>query len=430
MPDADAPSDAKLRSLIEQIADQLCLTVGGQFDFVVTIDGDDDTAEKLQMLTNFVLVTARRSIEEVQSVKDALHAELEERKRFEQQCAYLKEEIESAKALGPMVGKSLALKKVWQQIDMVAPTDASVLIIGESGVGKELVARAIHDRSGRKDRPLVSVNCASIPRELFESEFFGHLKGAFTGAVRDRVGRFELADGGTLFLDEVSEIPQALQTKLLRALQEGEFERVGEGKTRKVDVRIIAATNRDLAREMDEHRFRPDLYYRLNVFPIDVAPLRRRKEDIAMLATLFLDRACAKFNLPQQKLSRDNIRELEQYDWPGNVRELQNIMERAAITARGGGLSFAQSPEADGQSAAPRPTELGEVLPEREMKRRERNNMIAALKRTGGKIYGPDGAAALLGIKPTTLAARLKTLDLRGEGRMTRDSTTRAPKRP
>ena len=430
MPGADAPSDAKLRSLIEQIADQLCLTVGGQFDFVVTIDGDDDTAEKLQMLTNFVLVTARRSIEEVQRVKDALHAELEERKRFEQQCAYLKEEIESAKALGPMVGKSLALKKVWQQIDMVAPTDASVLIIGESGVGKELVARAIHDRSGRKDRPLVSVNCASIPRELFESEFFGHLKGSFTGAVRDRVGRFELADGGTLFLDEVSEIPQALQTKLLRALQEGEFERVGEGKTRKVDVRIIAATNRDLAREMDEHRFRPDLYYRLNVFPIEVAPLRRRKEDIAMLATLFLDRACAKFNLLQQKLSRDNIRELEQYDWPGNVRELQNIMERAAITARGGGLSFALSPEADDRSAAPGPTQLGEVLSEREMKRRERNNMIAALERTGGKIYGPDGAAALLGIKPTTLAARLKTLDLRDWGRMTRDSTTRALKRP
>ncbi len=404
------PDEPMLRALIEQIADQLCLTVGGRFDLLITIDGEDETAEKLQMLTNFVLATARRSIEEVQKVKDELHEELQERKRIEQQCAYLQEEVESAKALGPMVGKSLALKKVWQQIDVVAPTDASVLIVGESGTGKELVARAIHARSQRSGQPMVSVNCASIPRELFESEFFGHRKGAFTGAAQDRVGRFELANGGTLFLDEVSEIPQELQSKLLRALQEGEFERVGENETRKIDIRVIAATNRDLAREMDEHRFRPDLYYRLNVFPIEVAPLRRRKDDIPLLAALFLERACAKLNLPLSLLTPDNLGQLEQYDWPGNVRELQNIIERAVITSRGGALNFALSPATRSKLNARRSSDAEEIVTEREMKQREHDNMIAALKRTGGKIYGKNGAAAMLGIKPTTLAARLKTM--------------------
>lgn len=407
-------SEATLRAQIEQIADQLCLTVGGQFDFLVSVDGEDETAEKLQMVTNFVLTTARRSIEEVQRVKDALQDELEERKRAERQIAYLQEEVDTAKALGPMVGKSLALKKVWQQVDMVAPTDASVLIVGESGTGKELVARAIHDRSARNDRPLVSVNCASIPRELFESEFFGHRKGAFTGAAQDRVGRFELADGGTLFLDEVAEIPQSLQSKLLRALQEGEFERVGENRTRKVDVRIVAATNRDLAREMDAERFRPDLYYRLNVFPIEVAPLRRRKQDIPLLATLFLDRASARLNLPPARLTPGNLRELEQYDWPGNVRELQNIIERAVITARGGALHFTLADDAGVRRGAGRMSDAEEVVSEREMKRRERANMMAALEQAGGKIYGPNGAATLLGVKPTTLAARLKTMGLKG----------------
>ena len=405
------PDESTLRSLIEQIADQLCLTVGGRFDFFITIDGEDDTAEKLQMLTNFVLATARRSIEEVERVKDALHQELEERKRVEQQCAYLQEEVETAKAMGPMVGKSLALRKVRQQIELVAPTDASVLIVGESGTGKELVARAIHTRSQRQNQPMVSVNCASIPRELFESEFFGHLKGAFTGAIQDRVGRFELANGGTLFLDEVAEIPPDLQSKLLRALQEGEFERIGEGRMRQADVRIIAATNRDLTQEMEAQRFRPDLYYRLNVFPIEVAPLRQRRDDIPVLATLFLERACAKLSLPRLQLTLDHVSQLQQYDWPGNVRELQNIIERAVITSRGGGLHFVLSPQVNAQWPQKAMSEPQEVVPEVEMKRRERNNIMAALKRADGKIYGQNGAAALLGIKPTTLAARLKKLD-------------------
>ncbi|MCG8460433.1 MAG: sigma 54-interacting transcriptional regulator, partial [Holophagales bacterium] len=238
-------------------------------------------------------------------------------------------------------------------------------------------------------------------------------KGAFTGAVRDRVGRFELAHGGTLFLDEVSEIPQALQSKLLRALQEGEFERVGESRTRRIDVRVIAATNRDLAQEMDAQRFRPDLYYRLNVFPIEVAPLRRRREDISLLAMLFVERACAKLNLPRPQLIPGNIRQLEAYDWPGNVRELQNIIERAVITSRGGALQF-DLPEGALSRQSARRQSQAEVVTEAEMKSRERSNMIAALERTGGKIYGEDGAAALLGLKATTLAARLKSLGLKG----------------
>lgn len=408
-----ASGETELRSLIEQIADQLCLTVGGRFDLLVQVDSEDDTAEKLQMLTNFVLATARRSIEEVRRVKDALHEELEERRRAERQIAYLQEEVETAKALGPMVGRSLALRKVREQIAVVAPTDAGVLIVGESGTGKELVARAIHADSPRKDRPMVSVNCASVPRELFESEFFGHRKGAFTGAAQDRMGRFELADGGTLFLDEVSEIPQALQSKLLRALQEGEFERVGENRTHRVDVRIIAATNRDLAREMEADRFRPDLYYRLNVFPIEVAPLRHRRDDIPLLAALFLERACARFNLPRARLTPDALRQLERYDWPGNVRELQNIIERAVITARGGPLRLALSADAQSMPRAESSEGSAEVFTEEEMQRRTRDNMMAALARCGGRVYGSDGAAALLGIKPTTLAARLKVAGLR-----------------
>ncbi len=310
------------------------------------------------------------------------------------------------------MGKSLALRKVWQQIEVVAPTDASVLIVGESGTGKELVARAIHGRSQRQNQPLVSVNCAAIPRELFESEFFGHLKGAYTGATQDRVGRFELANGGTLFLDEVAEIPQELQSKLLRALQEGEFERVGEARTRKVDVRIVAATNRDLAKEIEAHRFREDLYYRLNVFPIEVAPLRHRKDDIPLLATLFIERACAHMNLPRPELTAANVSQLQQYDWPGNVRELQNIIERAVITSRGKALHFALSPTEQHQLPVRSPSDMAEVVPEVEMKRRERDNIRLALKRAEGKIYGENGAAALLGIKPNTLAARIKKLGL------------------
>ncbi|MBN2433379.1 MAG: sigma 54-interacting transcriptional regulator [Acidobacteria bacterium] len=342
------------------------------------------------------------------------------RRHLELENLYLREELNEARAFGEIVGQSSALHNTLQKIEMVAPTDASVLILGESGTGKELVAREIHRRSRRSEGPLIKVNCASVPRELYESEFFGHVKGAFTGAVKDRSGRFEAADHGTLFLDEVGEIPLDLQGKLLRVLQEGQYERVGEEVTREVDVRIIAATNRDLQRDVMAGQFRQDLYYRINVFPIEVAPLRRRKEDIPLLTRHFLDLAARKFNVPPPRLTQANILELQHYDWPGNVRELQNVIERAVITAVGGALRL-DLPRSTGE-AAPAPV-LGNgtagpadepaVIPEVEMRRRERENIRQAMIRCGWQIYGADGAAELLGIKPTTLASRLKKFGLK-----------------
>ncbi|MCG8447952.1 MAG: sigma 54-interacting transcriptional regulator, partial [Pirellulales bacterium] len=280
----------------------------------------------------------------------------------------------------------------------------------------ELVAREIHQRSLRKDRPMVKVNCASIPRELYESEFFGHVKGAFTGAVTDRVGRFQLADGGTLFLDEVGEIPLDMQSKLLRVLQEGEFERVGEEQTQQVDVRIIAATNRDLKAEIEGKRFREDLFYRLNVFPIRIAPLRERKEDITVLAAHLVDLAARNLNRSVPRLTRGNILALQRYDWPGNIRELQNVIERSVITSSAGKLRF-DLPTEPGASnptpeAEPQKEEDAEILTVEEMRRRERENILAALKRTKWKISGDGGASELLAIKPTTLASRIKKLGI------------------
>ncbi len=349
-----------------------------------------------------------RAFEEIEHLKSQLELERD----------YLREEVREAHAFGDIVGRSAALQNVLQQVELVAPTDASVLILGESGTGKELVAREIHKRSPRNEHPMIRVNCASVPRELYESEFFGHVHGAFTGAVKDRAGRFELADGGTLFLDEVGEIPLALQGKLLRVLQESEFERVGEERTRRCDVRIIAATNRGLKEEADAGRFRQDLFYRLNVFPLEVAPLRRRPEDIPLLAAHFVERAARRFHRPQPRLTRANIFQLQQYDWPGNVRELRNVIERAVITSQSGGLQFDLAgdglggppmAEADDDPSAA----ADDVLPDVEIKRRERENLLLALRRTGWKIYGPDGAAELLGVRPTTLASRVARLGLK-----------------
>jgi formate hydrogenlyase transcriptional activator len=319
--------------------------------------------------------------------------------------------------MGDIIGESPVLKKVMAQIATVAPTDASVLILGESGTGKELVARAIHDLSARKDRPLVRVNCASIPKELFESEFFGHVRGAFTGAVKDRVGRFELADGGTLFLDEIGEIPLDLQAKLLRVLQEGQFERVGEERTRAVNVRIITATNRDLLTEAEAGRFRLDLYYRLSVFPIELPPLRERTEDIPLLAEHFLTQIARRLGVPRPRLTRLHEHELQNYDWPGNVRELQNVIERATILARGGRLQL-NLPGRTSPLRSTRDLTVPAVAPEipdeklslDEVVVREREIVLAALQRRNGKIYGIDGAAALLGVPPTTLVSMMKRL--------------------
>jgi transcriptional regulator with GAF, ATPase, and Fis domain len=337
------------------------------------------------------------------------------RRRLQLESDYLREEIVEARAMGEIVGQSDALKKVVRQIELVAPTDANVLILGESGTGKELVAREIHKRSLRRKQPLLKVNCASIPADLFESEFFGHVKGAFTGALKDRAGRFEAADGGTLFLDEVGEIPPPLQGKLLRTLQEGQFERVGEERTHQVDVRIVAATNRNLEAGVASGQFRHDLYYRLNVFPIEIAPLRQRKEDIAPLAALFLKRAADKFNRPQLRLTRANLLTLQAYNWPGNVRELQNVIERAVIVSGGDRLHFDLKTDSGQRQALDTTTskQRPEVITEREMRELERRNIEAALKLCGGKIYGPQGAAHLLDLPPTTLSARVKSLGIK-----------------
>ena len=339
------------------------------------------------------------------------------RERLESENAYLQEEVRLASGSGAILGSSAGVHRVHEQIEMVAPTDATSLILGETGVGKELVARAIHERSLRRDRALVKINCTAIPRELFESEFFGHVKGAFSGALRDRIGRFQLADGGTLFLDEIGELPLAMQPKLLRVLQDGEFEPVGADTTRRVDVRIIAASNRDLKSLVRAGRFREDLYYRLSVFPIEVPPLRERKDDIPVLAKHFLEMASKRFSRSGLHLTVIQMRQLQNYDWPGNVRELQNVIERAVITSHLGSLRL-DIPSAESRSPAPATTrsksrEESEVIPDKEMTRRMRDNMISALKRSGGRIYGPGGAAELLGIRPSTLSTRIKKLGLK-----------------
>ncbi len=335
---------------------------------------------------------------------------------LEQERDYLRTEVQEVGAFGEILGHSPALQRVLRQVEMVAPTDATVLVLGESGTGKELVARAIHQRSPRVGKPLVRVNCASIPRELFESEFFGHVRGAFTGAVRDRVGRFQLADGGTLFLDEVGEIPLELQVKLLRVLQEGEFERVGDERTRRVDVRIIAATNRDLRREVDEGRFRLDLFYRLGVFPMEVPPLRDRRDDIPDLVVHFLRQASVRLHVPVPRLARAEVARAQRYDWPGNVRELQNAVERAVIVASGGAATLdlpdSGRRQATRASAVPETDETRLVVPEREWRARERANVMAALQASGFRVSGRGGAAELLGVNPRTLTSRLEVLGI------------------
>ena len=330
-------------------------------------------------------------------------------------------EIKEIFDFGEIVGQSSALKKVLHQIQLVAGTNSTVLILGESGTGKELIARAVHERSPRKPRPFIKVNCAAIPDKLFESEFFGHVKGAFTGADKDRVGRVQVADGGTLFLDEIAEIPVGLQGKLLQVLQEQQFERVGENRSRKVDVRIIAATNRDLEKEIEAGRFRNDLFYRLSVFPIEIPPLRERREDVPLLAAHFLKICAKKINTRPPKLTKDNIERLEAYDWPGNIRELQNVIERATIFAQTGALSFdflllERSKSRGSVNLFPstlRPDPI--ILTEAELKRRERESIVAALAQANGKISGPRGAAELLGMKPTTLTSRIKALGLKSK---------------
>ncbi len=338
---------------------------------------------------------------------EKMNKELEElREQLQGQNEYLKEEVKGEFSDGEIICQSIVMKDVLHRISLVANLGVTILIEGETGTGKELVARAIHEQSHLSSRPFIKVNCASIPRELFESEFFGHVKGSFTGATRDRLGRFQLADNGSLFLDEVSEFPLEQQGKLLRVLQEGQFERVGEEVSRKVNVRVIAASNRDLRREVKEGRFREDLYFRLNVIPIHIPPLRERDSDIQILAAYFLNRISRRLKRPAPVLTPEVSAMLNEYGWPGNVRELENIIECGIIISEGGPLKIEllnkRDPVNDNGKNA------DSFLSENDLKNVERNSIIAALKKTNGKIYGPGGAGELLGIKPATLAYRIK----------------------
>ena len=373
------------------------------------------------------LLVASKDVTERKRTERRLRRTLAEnarlREELEQERDYLREEVNVAMNLGRIVGTSPALRRMLKQVEAVADTPATVLLHGESGVGKELVAHAIHARSPRSEGSLVKVNCASIPKELFESEFFGHVRGAFTGAHRDRVGRFHLADGGTIFLDEVSEIPLELQGKLLRVLQESEFERVGDDVTRSVDVRVIAATNRDLEQHIVDGQFREDLFYRLSVFPIEVPPLRDRGEDVIQLAQEFLTKTCKDFGREPMTLTRGQANKLRSYGWPGNVRELKNVIERSVILSPGNVLRLEASlPEAANGGpgvAADTPAESG-FLTEQEMREYQKRNTIAALQQANWRVSGPAGAADLLGIKPTTLADRIRSLGISKPGSRSR----------
>ena len=355
---------------------------------------------------------------EAERQREEAYAEIKALKdQLEQERDYLRDEVNVTVSFGEIIGQSMALKRTLAKVEAVANTSANVLVLGESGVGKEMIARAIHGESERSEQPLIKVNCASIPEELFESEFFGHVRGAFTGAHKDRIGRLQLANSGTLFLDEVGEIPMSLQGKLLRALQEREFERVGDDETTKVDVRVIAATNRNLEEEVAAGRFLEDLYYRLSVFPIELPPLRERNEDIVPLATHFLDAICAELGREPLQLSKQHIVMLQKHQWPGNVRELRNVMERAVILTKGARLrldlamggavksaSVSDSTVADSDS--------GQFLTEDEFRAKEKQNLVAALRSADWRVWGPDGAAALLRIKPSTLSYRMSAFGI------------------
>jgi len=412
--------DGKLQKLISEgefnnLERQMVAKDGTTIDLIMSaISHRDEDGEVDRMLVASKDVTERNRAES--QLRGTLLENARLREELERERDYLREEVNVAMNFGRIVGTSPALRRMLKRVEAVAETPASVLIEGESGVGKELVARAIHARSPRLDGPLVKVNCASIPKELFESEFFGHVRGAFTGAHRDRIGRFQLADGGTIFLDEVSEIPMELQGKLLRVLQESEFERVGDDVTRSVDVRVIAATNRNLEQLIVDGEFREDLFYRLSVFPVEVPPLRERGDDIVQLAQHFLEQTCKDFGREILTLTRAQAVDLKSYSWPGNVRELKNVIERAVILSPNKVLrldlsmpGFAQATAAPAESES---TTAG-VLTEREMRDYQKRNIVKALEQSNWKVSGEGGAAEVLGVRPTTLADRIRTYKIK-----------------
>ncbi|GJM15762.1 MAG: hypothetical protein DHS20C13_10890 [Thermodesulfobacteriota bacterium] len=350
-------------------------------------------------------VTKEKEAEE--ALKQA-YSEVEKLKnQLEQENIYLQEEIKEEYNFTEIIGKSNTIKKVLKKVEQVAQTSSTVLILGETGTGKELLARAVHNNSSRKDRPLVKVNCSALPANLIESELFGHEKGAFTGAISQKIGRFELANGGTIFLDEIGDLPLGLQAKLLRVLQEGEFERLGNPKTMKVDVRVIAATNRDLETAIEKGDFREDLFYRLNVFPLHSPALRERKEDIPLLVNYFCDKLGVKVGKNIKSVSKKVMGRLVEYNWPGNVRELENIIERAVIISETTTLQLGDwVPKSKTNDKL---SDSNEVATLEEL---EKNHILKALELTGGRVSGDKGAAKILGLNSSTLESRMRKLGI------------------
>jgi transcriptional regulator with GAF, ATPase, and Fis domain len=385
--------------------------VDHRWHFIVSIPIKDEAGNVISVLESVTDITKRKNIE---IERDTALKELEELKnKLEEENLYLKEEVREASLFSEMVGTSNALRYVQTKVAQVAPTRATVLIQGETGVGKELVARAIHANSNRSGKPFISINCAALPSNLVESELFGHERGAFTGAEQLRKGRFELADGGTLFLDEISELPPASQAKLLGVLQDGEYERVGSSQTLKSDARIIAATNRDLNKEIEKGHFRPDLYYRLNVYPITVPPLCKRKEDIPLLINHFVNLYNKKFGRNIVEVAASTMDKLQRYHWPGNVRELRNIIERAMITSLGSKLVVTENLEPE--SSTPDPVAMTSEQDDRRLlplEEIERRHILSALEVTGWRVGGRNGAASILKMHPSTLRSRMKKVGL------------------
>lgn len=424
-PDSGRESQAGLREILDSgnvnnVPRQMVNKAGDVLDVLMSAHSEIDKVRGVQRL-----IVATKDMTERNRGESRLREAYGEiarlKEELERERDYLREEVSVSMNFGRIVGESPALAAMLARIEAVADTPANVLIVGETGTGKELVAHAIHARSRRVDAPLVKVNCASIPHELFESEFFGHAKGAFTGAYKDRVGRFQLADGGTIFLDEVGEIPPELQGKLLRVLQEREFERVGEDVTRQVDVRVIAATNRDLEAEVEAGNFREDLYYRLSVFPVQVPPLRKRGDDVIQLAVHFLEQICRDFGRAVPNFTQSQVEAMRTYDWPGNIRELKNVIERAIILSPAdasrlelslpveSSMTALVSAAADADTST---TDEPDFLTEREMKAQQRENLRRALDYAGWRVSGKGGAAELLGLRPSTLTDRMRAFDL------------------
>jgi formate hydrogenlyase transcriptional activator len=321
---------------------------------------------------------------------------------------YAEGEVNSVPSFAGIVGESSALREVLEEVDMVAATDSTVLLLGETGTGKELIARALHDRSGRVDRNFVKLNCAAIPSGLLESELFGHERGAFTGAITQKIGRLELADQGSLFLDEIGDIPLEVQPKLLRVLQEREFERLGSTRTKNVDVRIVAATHRDLEEMILEKQFRSDLFYRLNVFPIFIPPLRERPDDIPLLVRHFVQQFARQMNKRIESISSETMEALTRYTWPGNIRELQNVIERSVVIYQQGNLSVKKSWLWHDTSPSGRTMQL----PFRTSETEDRELINAALAEAKGRVSGPSGAAVKLGIPPSTLESKIRSMNI------------------